>query len=90
MQQQRIAERNTDDRNCVGDAQQQGPFRVWQAEQAAHGDDEVASMPADHAGSKRDQKPFNRHQAETLSEQHIAQPQGQNGAETVADELKGL
>jgi hypothetical protein len=25
-----------------------------------------------------------------LSEQHIAQPQGQNGAETVADELKGL
>ena len=88
VEQQRITERDADERDRVCDAQRDDPVGMWQSEQTAQRHYQVAAVPAHHTRCQGQQQPLNRHQPDALSQEHVRQPQRQNRSEAVADQLE--
>ena len=85
VQQQRVTNRDANDRDGVGDPQHRAPMRGVQSKQAAKCDDQITSVPTNHADAEPQQQTLNRNDAESLLEQEISHPQRQHCAQAVTD-----
>jgi len=55
-----------------------------------NGEEEIASVPANHAQSQSQQQSLNRRGSQSPPKQQISHPQRQHRAEAVPDKLQGF
>src|SRR5262249_10694883 len=90
VKQQRVADRDADDRYGISSTQERTPARDVETEQAAQGDDQVPGMPPDHAEAETQEEVLDWHCAEPLPEQEIPHPYRQQRAKAVTDKLESF